>query len=210
MELSQDQLAIVKELVRKAEAYGSLMNDLSENILAAWCRFVGQMREFFYMDEQWDGKEIAFSSKEKTLVKALLETDKITVYINTGETDRILTIFSTSDAADETIQMLMLKQLPERIMPTENVLLSSGNGYCALCLYNRENNEKHNRIVDLAMGFALCYGSIVTSSPCESDHKNCLIDDIGRGTPGMTAEQVTHILFPYWWAKSRFNKIHNL
>jgi len=202
MGLNQEQLDKANEFKKQAEAYEHLMKEMPENVSSAWYRFVGQMRECFYMDEQWDGEQMTFLSKGKVSVKALLQADKITVIV---DDEHASTVISTPVAVDEIIQTLITKQLPERIMPTENVQLSSGGGFCALCWYNRENSEKQDNFIDFVMGFALCYGHICESAPCESNHNNCLIDDIGHGTPGMTAEQVTHILFPYWWAKSKFN-----
>ena len=205
MGLNQEQLAIAKELEEQANDYENFKAGLPENIAAAWYRFVGQMREYFYLDEQWDGKEMTFLSKGEILLNATLEADKISIFILSGETREKLAAISTRDSADEIIQTLMTKNFPERVMPTKNVKLSPGGGLCELCLYNLDNNEKCDRLLGLAMGFALCYGHICTSAPCGGDNENCQIIDIGQGTPGLSAEQVTHILFPYWWAKSRFN-----
>ena len=206
MGLSKEQLAIVDELKKQGDEYERLTGELPENTLAAWCNFVGQMREYFYMDEKWDGKEMEFLSPRKVSVKAILEADKISVFIIENTKEEKLAAVTEAGVIGDIIEMLIAKQLPERIMPADNINLSPGGGRCDLCLYNRENNEKHDRTIDLAMGFALCYGAICTSADCDGNLENCEIDDIGKGTPGLTAEQVTHILFPYWWAKSRFNR----
>ena len=116
---------------------------------------------------------------------------------------------STAAEVDEIIQALVTVGLPERVMPTDNMRLSPGGGRCDLCLYNRENNEKQDRLIEFVMSFALCFGDGLNEAHinklCEGDGSNCQISDIGAATPGLTAEQVTHILFPYWWTKSRFN-----
>jgi len=197
MELTNQQLATLDELKKQAETYEQLRTELPENIANTWYKFIGQMREYFYMDEQWNGKEIVFLPS----VKATLKPDKITISI-TGQQWEI----STPDKVDEIIRTLTTKQLPERVMPTDNMRISAGNGRCDLCFFNRENCEKNGKLLDLATGFALAFGHIITAAVCESNGDNCAIIDIGQATPGMTAEQVTHILFPYWWAKSKFHK----
>jgi len=200
MELSKEQLATLDKLTKQADAFVELRESMPENISAAWCKFVGQMRENFYMDEQWDGKEIVFLPS----VKAKLEADKISISAMADNPQHWE--ISTPEEVDSIIQMLVAKKLPERIMPTDNMQISPGNGRCDLCLYNRENNEKRGSTLDLATGMALTYGVICTTAPCEGNNDNCAIIDIGAGTPGLTAEQVTHILFPYWWTKSKFHK----
>ena len=199
MELSSKQLAKLDELVKQGEAYEQLRNSLPENITSAWSRFVGQMREYFYMDEQWDGKELLFIPS----IKAVLETDKITVSVIEDDTKWVI---SSPEEADGVIQTLIAKQLPERKISTDNMKLSAGNGRCDMCLYNSENSKKRGSIVDLATGFAMAYGHIVTSAPCDGGGTDCEIIDIGHAIPGLTAQQITDILFPYWWSKSRFNK----
>jgi len=196
MELTSQQLAKANELIKQAGIYEQLGTSLPENIATTWYKFVGQMREYFYMDEQWDGKEIVFLP----YVKATLEPDKISISA-TGQQWEI----STTEEVDNIIQTLVTMQLPERVMPTDNMKISAGNGRCDLCFYNRENCEKHNKTEDLAMGFALAFGVLVPAALCESDCDNCEFD-IGQATPGLTAEQVTHILFPYWWVNSKFHK----
>ena len=191
------QLATLDKLTKQADAFVELRESLPENISAAWCKFVGQMREYFYMDEQWDGKEIVFIP----YVKATLEQDKISISATEQQWE-----ISTPEEVDNIIQTLVTMQLPERVMPTDNMKISAGNGRCDLCFYNRENSEKRGGVLDLATGMALAYGVICTTAPCESNNENCAIIDIGAATPGLTAEQVTHILFPYWWVNSKFHK----
>jgi len=199
MQLTNEQLAKANELVKQGEAYERLREGLPEDILATWYKFVGQMREYFYMDEQWDGQELVFVPH----VKAILEPDKIT--ISTTEDKPQQWTVSSPGEVDEIIQALVATQLPERVIPKDNIQISAGGGRCDLCLYNHKNSEKRGSIEDLAMGFALAYGVLTTSAPCTGETPDCTITDIGQGTPGLTAEQVTHILFPYWWTKSRFN-----
>ena len=216
MQLTNEQFAKANALKEQADAYERLRDGLPENILAAWCRFVGQMREYFYMDEEWNGKELVFVPS----VKAVLENDKITILAVVGRGLAPADTETTADKpqqweiatvaeVDEIIEALVAKGLPERVMPTDNMRISPGGGRCDLCLYNRENSEKRGSVEDLAMGMALVYGHLLdlaTNALCKGDNDQCQIIDIGAATPGLTAEQVTHILFPYWWTKSRFNK----
>lgn len=206
MELNKQQLAKVNELIRQSEAYEHLRNKLRQNILTTWFRFVGQMREYFYMDEQWDGNEITFLSDGKILVMALLENDQITV--TSADNENKPKTITAPENVDNVIQTLVANQLPQRNMPADKAIISPGGGRCDLCWHNRQNNEKENRIVDFAMGFAICYGVICADATCEGNGQSCTIHDIGIAIPGLTAEQVTHILFPYWWTKSRFNNVN--
>lgn len=205
MGLNKVQLDLLAELKSQSDAFERYRNGLPYGIVSLWSKLVGHMREYYYLDETWDGKELTFHSNEKSSVAFIgmtLEPDKI--IISFKDEKSTITLMAT-DSDEDTIIKIKTINLPERVIPNKNIVLSSGKGRCDLCLHSTINLSKQDRRVDMSMGFAKCFGYAydMTSSECSGSCKDCRIDDIGLGTPGMTADEVTHILFPYWWTKSK-------
>ena len=203
MALNPEQVKLQQELKAQADAFEQLMTEIPESIKAAWHKLVGYMREYHYMDELWDGKELGFcpSGEKEALVTMTLIPDKILVSIS-GTEQRLLES-ETPEAADEIIQIIKTKQLPDRVLPNDNMVVSPGGGRCDLCLWNVDTIAKNDRRIEMSIGFAKCYGHVddFTQYICNSDHENCGHHDIGAGVPGLTANEVTHILLPYCWAR---------
>ena len=209
MALTQEQTKQLQELKKQADDFERLTNELPENVNATWCKLVGYMREYHYMDELWDGKELAFcrAGETEALVKMSLTPDKVLVFILGNEAGQMSFEPATSKAADEVIQTIKTMRLPDRILPADNIVISSpGGGRCDLCLWNVDTVAKNDRRVEMSLGFAKCFGFVndftLPEQICNSDCPDCGIQDIGECTPGLTADEVTHILFPYWWTKS--------
>ena len=214
MSLNPEQIKLQQELKKQADARERFNNELPENIGATWSKLVGYMREHYYMDELWDGRELAFcrDGEKEALVKIALSPDKILVSMSGNEAEQVSFELTTTETADEVIQALKAKRLPNRVLPTDNVRISSGGGRCDLCLINSENVENQDRRAEMSLAFTKCYGdaidftSILCNGKCGTPDESCLIIDIGSGGPGLTADEVTHILFPYWWTKSSIKK----
>jgi hypothetical protein len=204
MGLSKEQLDLQKEFKNQADEYVRQCEEMPKNILATWHELVGYLRDCYYMDETWDGQELKFCSNGTELFKATLAIDGVRAsFIN--ESNELKSVLLTKpEAVDDVIQMLDKTKLPERILPTD--IISTNGGLCNVCLFNEKNIEIQDRRAEMTLGFNKCYGD-----DCDYSHQPCcgkdcpVITDIGHGTPGLTAEEVTHLMFPWWWAKSRLN-----
>jgi len=212
MALNQEQKELQKELKMRADAFVRLCEELPKDIVAAWFKLVGYIREYCYMDEEWDGRELTFCSEGKSFFKMVLTPDAVLAsflsIMDKNEESKIMELRST-ESVDEIIAMIKAKQFPERVLPSDDVRISPGGGRCDLCLHNYITLKKQNRLIEMVLGFAKYFGDDNgdgTYYECMGNHDNCLIHDIGSGTPGLTADEVTHIAFPYWWIKSSRNK----
>jgi len=206
MGLSKEQLSMLTELKKQADAFERFRNELPYGIVTLWSKLVGHLREYYYLDEQWDGNELVLCSdghaKGEVLIRMKLAADKISFSFEDEAEPVVLTM---SDSEGDVIERLKAKNLPKRILPNENIVVSAGKGRCDLCLHSKMSLAKQDRRVEMSMGLAKCYGWVfdMTADECSGSSPDCRIDDIGIATPGMTADEVTHILFPYWWTKSR-------
>ena len=208
MALNQEQKELQKELKMHSDAFVSLCEELPKGIVATWYKLVGYIREYCYMDEEWNGKEMTFCSEGKSFFKMVLTPDAVLVsFIEKNEESEIMALSST-ESVDEIIAIIKTKQFPERILPSDDVRVSSGGGRCDLCLHNNITLKKQDRRIEMALGFAKYFGDGGGHNEyvCMGKNSDCLIHDIGHGTPGLTADEVTHIAFPYWWIKSSRNK----
>jgi len=166
------------------------------------------MRENYAMDEMWDGKTLTFVSQGEPFCELTLVPKQIIFSFHSEETLPV-------NVADEIIAAIRAKRQPDRVLPSKHFTLSPGGGRCDLCLFHRDTVERQDRRVEMSLGFAKCYGDAYdfTSAMCNGDHlgsgKDCTIIDIGRAAPGLTADEVTYILFPYWYTKSRHYKEEN-
>ena len=208
MALNQEQKELKKELKMRADAFVSLCEELPKDVVAAWTKLVGYIREYYYMDEEWDGKELTFYSEGDSFFKMVLTPDAVLAsFMDKNEESKIMELRSM-ESVDEIITMIKTKQFPERVLPSDDVRVSSGGGRCDLCLHNSITLKKQDRRVEMALGFSKYYGDGGSHNEyvCMGNHADCLIHDIGHGTPGLTADEVTHIAFPYWWIKSSRNE----
>jgi len=208
MSLTKEQLQLQKQILKQGKAFERLFQKLPENIAAAWTKLLGFMRENYTMDEVWDGKTLTFVSQGKPFCELTLAPKQITFSMHGEETSPV-------NSVDETIAAIRAKRQPDRVLPSEHFTLSPGGGRCDLCLFNRDTVERKDRRVEMSLGFTKCYGDSYdfTATMCNGDHlssgKDCTIIDIGASTPGLTADEVTDILFPYWYTKSRHYKEEN-
>ncbi|HEX2947356.1 MAG TPA: hypothetical protein VHT96_15540 [Clostridia bacterium] len=208
MALNQEQKELQKELKTRADAFVSLCEKLPKDVVTAWFKLVGYIREYCYMDEEWDGKELIFCSEGRSFFKMVLTPDAVlTSFTDKNDESEIMELRST-ESVDEIIAMIKIKQFPERVLPSDDIRVSSGGGRCDLCLHNSITLKKQDRRIEMALGFTKYFGDGGSHNEhvCRGNNADCLIHDIGRGTPGLTADEVTHIAFPYWWIKSSRNK----
>ena len=213
MSLSQEQMNLLEELKATADAFERLMNEVPEDIRDTWYKLVGYIREHFYMDETWDGKTLLFFKTMKPPT-ATSSTIKLQIFSMTIENDKIsVSIMGTKDfvlrtpaEVDEVIATIPLYcSNPDRVLPNDNIVISKGQGRCDLCLWNSETLKRDDRRWEMSVGFAKCYGFVndFTVRQCDGTTPDCRINDIGAGTPGLTAEEITHSLLPYWWTSRR-------
>jgi|GEM_PF-142222 len=208
MALNQEQKEQQKKLKTCADAFVRICEEMPNDIVSAWVKLVGYVREYCYMDEEWDGKELIFCVKEKSFFKMALAPNAVSAsFADENEESEIMELKST-ESVDEIISMIKTNHFPERVLPSDDVRVSSGGGRCDLCLHNNITLKKSDRRVEMALGFAKYFGDGGGHNEyvCAGNNADCLIHDIGRGTPGLTADEVTHIAFPYWWIKSSHNK----
>ena len=214
MALTREQIKLQQEALMQGGIFERLINKMPEDTKAAWYKLVGHMREYYHMDELWDGKELIFcrAGETEALVKMVLTPDKVLVSIPSSEAGQVSFEPATPEDTDKAIQMLKTKGLPNRVLPDDNIRISSGGGRCDLCLFNNDTIAKKDRRVEMSIGMAKCYGddtdftTLVCNGKCGTPDESCLIIDIGHCTPGLTADEVTHIIFPYWWTKSSIKK----
>lgn len=185
MKLTKEQLAMKEICLEQTKAYEQHMNELPESIRNVWYEMVAHMREEYYMDELWDGKELIFCSENEQIIKMTLAHDKID------------------------IAQMSSKQPPKRVMP-EVTRLSAIGTRCDMCIMNSENIEKQDRRAEFEVWNAKVFGydHDYTDDGCFGKYCGS-INDIGRGTPGLTAEEITYTIYPYWWPKSRLNHSRN-
>jgi len=205
MSLTKEQLHLQKQLLKQNKAYEQQYKKMPESIAAAWTKLLGFMRENYAMDEIWEGETLCFISHGEPFYKISIAPEWIAFSFH-GE------VALTFNSVDEVIEAIRGKRLPDRVLPSEHLTISPGGGRCDLCLFNRDTVQRQDRRVAMSLGFAKCYGTDVdfTTHTCNGDHsgsgKPCTIQDIGAFTPGLTADEVTHILFPYWYTKSSHYK----
>ena len=207
MNLTQVQLDLQKEFVKLAETYTRLCEEMPKDILAAWYKLVGYLRDCYVMDEKWDGKELVFCSGDAELLRAVLAADGVLAsFVDEGNEQRTIRL-TTPESADNVIKMIDKTRLPRRKLPTGNIKISPKGSLCNLCLFNGDNIAKQDRRAEMTLGFNKCYGDSYDYSSQECCGEDCLVlDDIAKGTPGLTAEEVTHLMFTWWWSKSRLNQ----
>ena len=198
----------LRKLKMQADAYEHLMSGMPQNIADTWHKLIGHMREFYYMDETWDGNELTFCAEGEALFKMILSPDKILISFPGSDAAQEPTVLTEPDSVDEIVQLVKAKQFPTRVVPSDNMRISLGGGRCDLCLYNIDTLKLGDRRVEMSLGFAKCYAidADFTSLDCSGNCENCTISGIGGGLPGLTADEVTHSLIAYWWIKSSHNK----
>jgi len=202
MSLTSEQRSTQKELIKQAEAYNRLCDGMPGDVSAAWFKLVGYLRDCYCMDEKWDGSALTFFANGTELFKAVLASDGVlaTFYA----TDEVSVLLTSPSAVDEVIHMLDKTRLPARVLPAD--IISPNGGLCNFCLFSEKNIAVQDRRAEMTLGFNKCYGDDGDYSRQPCCGKDCpVIDDIARGHPGLTAEEVTHLMFPWWWAKSRLN-----
>ena len=202
MSLTKEQQRLQKQLLKEGKAFERRFNKMPEQTKAAWIKLLGFMRENYAMDEIWDGKTLTFVVCGQPFCEIMLAPKQIDFSFHGEKTMAISSV-------DEIMAAICAKRQPDRVIPSEHFTLSPGGGRCDLCLFNHNTVQRQDRRVEMSLGFAKCYGDACdfTSTICNGDHltsrKDCTIIDIGRSAPGLTADEVTHILFPYWYTKSR-------
>ncbi|MCL2397987.1 MAG: hypothetical protein FWC93_07985 [Defluviitaleaceae bacterium] len=205
MSLTQAQRDMQKELIKQAEAYMRLCEEMPGDIAAAWYKLVGYLRDCYTMDEIWDGKELKFYAAGTELVKAALAADGVAVSFDDGGNGQKSAFIKSPEEVDEVVKVLGKTRLPARVLPTD--IISPNGGLCNYCLFNEQNIKTQDRRAEMTLGFNKCYGDEGDYSAQECCGHDCpVIEDIAHGTPGLTAEEVTHLMFPWWWAKSRLNE----
>jgi len=204
MSLSQEQRILQKEAIQVAEAYESLCKSMPEDIKIAWYKLVGYFRDCHCMDESWDGKELIFHNAGIELLKVKLVASGITAsYVVEGKEQKSVLITKPEDV-DDVIQTIDKTRLPARIIPNE--LVSPNSGLCNFCLFYGKNIAMHDRRAEMTLGFSKCYGDSSDYTHQECFGNDCgVIEDIAHGTPGLTADEVSHVMFQWWWVKSRLN-----
>lgn len=241
MSLSQEQLNLQQELINQAEDWVRQVENLSENIKSVWYKLVGYIREYYCMNELWNGKELTFCANGELLLKIVISFGIVSVHLFDYDNKNSIIELTELSSVDETIQMINLKLSANRALPVEAAIIAPCGSRCDLCLFYTGNIDKHDRRDFLSLGFAKVYGDNVdfTTSKCGgcfprrteplldekckcancaeekgvtwcpscAKIKNCPdfktgIIEIGAAIPGLSADEVTHILLPYW-TKSR-------
>ena len=204
MGLTQAQRDLQKEAIQLAEAYERLCKSMPEDMRLAWYKLVGYLRDCYCMDETWDGKELKFYDAGRELIKVSLADDSLLFsFMLEGKEYKSVPIITPAEA-DNAIQMIDKTRLPARTIPTE--IIAPNSGLCNVCLFNDKNIAARDRRAEMTMGFSKCYGDESDYTYQECFGKECFaLNDIAHGTPGLTAEEVTHVMYQWWWAKSRLN-----
>jgi len=212
MGLNQEQKELQKELKMRADAFVRLCEGLPKNIVAAWIKLVGYIREHCYMDEKWDGRELTFCVENKPVFTMILSPEAVIVSFMDDNVECVALEINSPESVDGVITIIKEGRFPGRVLPDDDVRVSAGGGRCDLCLHNCSTIKKQDRRVEMALGFAKYFGdgNGTNEYVCMENNADCLIRDIGEGTPGLSADEVTHIAFPYWWIKSSLNKDYAL
>jgi len=110
MALNQEQKELQRELKMRADAFVSLCEELPKDIVAVWYKLVGYIREYCYMDEEWDGKEMTFCSEGKSLFKMVLTPDAVVAsFMNKNEDSKIMELRSM-ESVEQIIATIKTKQ----------------------------------------------------------------------------------------------------
>ena len=209
MSLSKEQFRLQRQLLEQNKAYKRRYKRMPASVATAWTKLLGFMRENYAMDEVWEGEALTFVLNGVPFCEINITPERIIFSLHGEE---MLPV----NSVDEVIAAIAAKRQPNRVLPSEHFTISPGGGRCDLCLFNRDTVQRRDRRVEMTLGFAKCYGTDVdfTTHVCNGDHsgsgKPCTIHDIGSFTPGLTADEVTHILFPYWYTKSSHMSIQRM